>query len=54
MRAIRFHELGGPEVLRVEDAPDPTPKPGQVLLGLHALDDGVERELRGGACSALT
>jgi NADPH2:quinone reductase len=24
MKAIRFHELGGPEVLRLEDAPDPS------------------------------
>ena len=23
MKAVRFHEHGGPEVLRYEDAPDP-------------------------------
>ncbi|MDC3957191.1 quinone oxidoreductase family protein [Polyangium jinanense] len=37
MRAIRFHALGGPDVLRVEDAPEPTPKPGQVLLAVRAV-----------------
>src|SRR5437868_8896843 len=32
MKAIRFHEFGGPEVLRYEDAPDPVPRKGQVLV----------------------
>ncbi|RYZ32637.1 MAG: quinone oxidoreductase, partial [Myxococcaceae bacterium] len=32
MKAIRYHQLGGPEVLRWEDAPEPVPGPGQVLL----------------------
>jgi NADPH:quinone reductase len=32
MKAIRFHELGGPEVLRYEDAPVPEPGPGEVLV----------------------
>jgi zinc-binding alcohol dehydrogenase/oxidoreductase len=36
MKAIRIHEDGGPEVLRYEDAPDPTPKPGEVLVHLRA------------------
>ena len=36
MKAIRIHEDGGPEVLRYEDAPDPTPGPGEVLIGLRA------------------
>lgn len=37
MRAIRFHSLGGPEVLRVEDVEAPTPKPGQVAIRVHAV-----------------
>lgn len=37
MRAIRVHEFGGPEVLRVEDLPDPQPGPGQVLIRLEAI-----------------
>jgi zinc-binding alcohol dehydrogenase/oxidoreductase len=36
MLAVRIHEDGGPEVLRVEEAPDPIPGPGQVLVQLHA------------------
>jgi NADPH:quinone reductase-like Zn-dependent oxidoreductase len=36
MKAIRIHEDGGPEVLRYEDAPDPEPKPGEVLVQLRA------------------
>ena len=36
MKAIRIHEDGGPEVLRYEDAPDPEPGPGQVLIRLRA------------------
>ena len=36
MKAIRIHEDGGPEVLRYEDAPDPEPGPGEVLVRLHA------------------
>lgn len=36
MKAIRFHENGGPEVLRYEDVADPAPGPGQVLLRVLA------------------
>jgi NADPH:quinone reductase-like Zn-dependent oxidoreductase len=32
MKAIRLHEFGGPDVLRYEDAPKPTPKAGEVLI----------------------
>ncbi|TML33737.1 MAG: zinc-binding dehydrogenase [Actinobacteria bacterium] len=31
-----MHEDGGPEVLRYEDAPDPEPKPGEILVSLRA------------------
>jgi NADPH:quinone reductase-like Zn-dependent oxidoreductase len=37
MKAIRFHEHGGPEVLRYEEAPDPTPRPSEVLLRVKAV-----------------
>jgi NADPH:quinone reductase-like Zn-dependent oxidoreductase len=37
MKAVRFHEHGGPEVLRYEDAPDPTPKPTEVTLRVKAV-----------------
>jgi NADPH:quinone reductase-like Zn-dependent oxidoreductase len=36
MKAIRIHEDGGPEVLRYEDAPDPDPGRGEVLVRLRA------------------
>ncbi|RKI37476.1 quinone oxidoreductase [Corallococcus sp. AB004] len=36
MKAIRYHQVGGPEVLRWEDAPEPVPGPGQVLVQVHA------------------
>jgi NADPH:quinone reductase-like Zn-dependent oxidoreductase len=36
MKAIRIHEDGGPEVLRYEDAPDPVPQDGDVVVHLRA------------------
>jgi len=39
MKAIRYHQKGGPEVLVYEDVPDPVPAPGQVLL--RVLASGV-------------
>jgi NADPH:quinone reductase-like Zn-dependent oxidoreductase len=36
MKAIRIHNYGGPEVLQYEDAPRPKPKPGEVLIRVHA------------------
>src|SRR6516225_4538581 len=36
MNAIRMHATGGPEVLRLEELPAPTPGPGQVLFRVEA------------------
>jgi zinc-binding alcohol dehydrogenase/oxidoreductase len=36
VKAIRIHTDGGPEVLRYEDAPDPSPANGEVLVRLRA------------------
>jgi NADPH2:quinone reductase len=37
MKAIRIHEVGGPEVLKYEDCPDPTPGPGEALVDVQAI-----------------
>ncbi len=36
MRAVRFHEYGGIDVLRVEEVARPVPGPGQVLVEVRA------------------
>lgn len=36
MKAIRFHAHGGPEVLRLEEAPEPVPGPGEALVRVRA------------------
>jgi NADPH:quinone reductase-like Zn-dependent oxidoreductase len=50
MRAAVFHEFGGPEVVRIEDVPRPSPGAGEVLLEVRAaalnhLDLWVRRGL---------
>jgi NADPH2:quinone reductase len=52
MRAIRQHEFGGPEQLRLEEVPDPHPAGGEVRIrvesaGVHLLDTMI-RQGRGG------
>ncbi|WP_369359621.1 zinc-binding alcohol dehydrogenase family protein [Streptomyces sp. cg2] len=37
MRRVRFHAYGGPEVLRLEEAEDPTPGPGELLVRTEAI-----------------
>ena len=36
VQAIRIHEDGGPDVLVLEEVPDPAPAPGEVLIRLRA------------------
>jgi NADPH:quinone reductase-like Zn-dependent oxidoreductase len=36
MKAVRFHRHGGPEVLQIEEAPDPQPRAGEVLVRVRA------------------
>jgi NADPH:quinone reductase-like Zn-dependent oxidoreductase len=36
VKAVRFHEHGGPDVLRYEDAPDPAPSDGRALVRVRA------------------
>jgi NADPH:quinone reductase len=43
MRAVVLREYGGPDVLSVEEVPDPTPVPGEVVVQVHAVS--VNRSL---------
>ena len=49
MRAIRVHEFGGPEVMKLEEVPDLQAGPGQVLVRLHAAGvNPVDAYIRAG------
>jgi NADPH2:quinone reductase len=49
MKAIRVHEFGGPEVLKLEEVPDLHAGPGQVLVKVHAVGvNPVEAYVRTG------
>src|SRR5689334_3323447 len=37
MKAVRFHEFGGPEVLKYEDVPDPQLRRDQVMVRVKAV-----------------
>jgi NADPH:quinone reductase-like Zn-dependent oxidoreductase len=36
LKAVRFRQFGGPEVLEIVDLPDPHPGPGQVRIAVRA------------------
>ncbi len=49
MKAIRVHAFGGPEVLRLEEVPDPKPGRGEVLIDVKAAGvNPVETYIRTG------
>ena len=54
MKAIRFHEYGGPEVLRYETAPRPEPSPGELLVRVKATAvNPVDVAIRAGYLKAM-
>ena len=40
MKAARIHEFGSPEVIRIDDVPQPTPTEGQILVRVAAAGVG--------------
>ncbi|MFF0525620.1 NADP-dependent oxidoreductase [Actinomadura nitritigenes] len=49
MKAVRFHEYGGPDVLRYEDVDRPVPGAGQVRVRVAATTfNGVDGNIRAG------
>jgi NADPH2:quinone reductase len=49
MKAIRAHEFGGPDVLKSEDVPEPSPAAGQVLVRVRAAGvNPVDTYIRSG------
>ena len=48
MKAIRIHEFGGTEVMKLEEVPCPTPRPDEILVKTHAsgvniVDCGIRK-----------
>jgi NADPH2:quinone reductase len=49
VKAIRVHQFGGPEVLKLEEVSDPKPGPGQVVVRIYAAGvNPVEAYVRTG------
>ena len=53
MRAVRHHRFGPPEVLVLDEVPDPEPGPGEVRIavaaaGVHVLDTAIRSGASGG------
>jgi len=49
MKAVRVHNYGGPEVLRFEDSPRPTPGSGELLIRVHAASvNPIDWKIRAG------
>jgi NADPH:quinone reductase len=49
MKSIRVHQFGDPQVMKLEEIPDPKPGSGQVLVRIHAIGvNPVETYVRAG------
>ena len=40
MKAARIHEFGSPDVIRIDDVPQPTASEGETLVGVTAVGVG--------------
>jgi NADPH:quinone reductase-like Zn-dependent oxidoreductase len=54
MKAVRIHEFGGTDVLKLEDLPKPQPAAGEVLIRIHAAGvNPVDYKIREGKYPAV-
>ncbi len=54
MKAIRVHKFGGPEVLQLDEVPDPKAGPGQVLVRIRAAGvNPVDTYIRSGSYALM-
>jgi NADPH2:quinone reductase len=54
MKAVRAHGFGGPEVLVVEEVPEPSPAPGEILVRVRAAGvNPVDTYIRAGVYAEL-
>ena len=55
MKASYIEELGGPEVLKYGDLPDPEAASGEVVVDIHAASvNGADWKVRAGAANPIT
>ncbi len=54
MKAVRFHDYGGPEALQLEEVPQPIPSDTEVLVRVHATSvNPIDWKIRGGYLKKL-
>ena len=53
MKAVYMERHGGPEDSKYGDLPDPVPKPGEVVVDVHAASvNGADSKVRTGTSQA--